>query len=158
MADETKMKLAKTEFRLVCEMLDNRHWTYKKDEDELTIHLAVNGEDIPMPLDIKVDAERQLVLMYSTMPFGVPEPARIPMAVAVACANCGIVDGGFDYDVEDGHLIFRITASFRESLISSAAFDYMVEAALSVVDRYNDKFLFVVEGKLTIEQITGFIK
>ena len=158
MAEVDKMKLAKTEFKFVCDMFENRHWTYDKDEDALSISSAVNGEDMPMPIDIRVDAERQLVMMYSSMPFDIPEDMRIPMAVAVACANCGIVDGGFDYDVEDGHLVFRITASFKESLLSRQVFDYMIDAALSIVDSYNDKFLFVVEGKLKIDQITKFIK
>lgn len=158
MTDATQLKLAKNEYALLCEMLDNRNWHYDKDEENLTIRVTVTGDDLPMQLIIRIDVERQLAVLYSSMPFEVPADMRVPMAVAVSLANCGIVDGGFDYDVEDGHLLFRLTASFRESLISSEVFDYMVDASCSMIDEYNDKFFLVVMQKMSIEQIVEFVK
>lgn len=158
MTDANKLKLAKTEFALLCEMLDNRKWHYDKNEEKLTIDVTVTGDDLPMNLVIRIDVDRQLAILYSSMPFEIPKDMRVPMAVAVSLANCGIVDGGFDYDVEDGHLVFRLTASFKESLISSEVFDYMVDASCSMIDEYNDKFFMVVMQKMPIDKIVEFIK
>ena len=158
MTEATQLKLAKTEFSLLCEMLDSRKWHYEKNEEKLAIDVTVTGDDLPMRLIIRIDPERQLASLLSSMPFEVPEAMRKNMAVAVSCANHGIVDGGFDYDVDDGHLVFRLTASFKESLISNEVFDYMVNASCSMIDEYNDKFFMVVMQKMSFDEIVKFIQ
>lgn len=157
MTEATQLKLAQAEYKLLCDLLDSYNWHYDKDDEKLTLYVNVKGEDLPMPIRIIIDAERQLAILHSGMTFEVPEDMRKNMAVAVSCANHDLVDGVFDYDVESGNIVFRITASFMESLIGSEVFDYMVGAACSLVDEYNDKFAAVAIQKMTIEEIVNFI-
>ena len=72
--------------------------------------------------------------------------------MAVCVANYGLVNGTFDYDLSDGEIRFRIVSSFRESILSEELFNYMVLVAASTIDDYNDKFLMVSKGMLTIQQ------
>lgn len=155
--DKKKLKQAQTVYDDFCTMLDEREWTYDK-ADNLVIETGARGDDLAMDLTIRVDADRQLVILHSPMPFTVPENMRKEMAVAVSCANHCMVDGDFDYDYETGKIYFRLTTSFRDSLISKEVFEYVIGVSLNTIDDYNDKFLTVVKKEMNYEQILGFIE
>jgi hypothetical protein len=150
MADEMKMKLAKQVYNTICEALDNRDWHYGKEEDELLVHFGVNGDDIPLQFIIVVDAERQLIRLMSPLPFKMSESKRIEGAIATCAASYGMADGSFDYDLSDGKIVFRMTASFRESLIGEGLLQYMISCSCAMVDKYNEQFLAIDKGILSI--------
>lgn len=66
-----------------------------------------------------------------------------------------MADGSFDFDLSDGSITFRMTASFRESQIGEGLIQYMISCACVMVDKYNDQFLAIDKGVLSI---TDFIK
>ncbi|MDE7264724.1 MAG: YbjN domain-containing protein [Clostridia bacterium] len=157
MADEKKLKQARAVFKALCERLDEHNWQYEKDEDRLSIECGVQGDDLPMELHIFVNPDNQLVSLLSPMPFIVPENRRSAVAVAVCQANSFMVDGSFDFDYTTGKLLFRLTASYRESLISKEVFTYMISVSGHTIDEYNDKFLMIAKNDMTFEQIIEFI-
>ena len=152
MAQENEMKLAQSVYDTICRMLDDKGFSYKKFEDDLVIATKVNGEDIPIDILIFVHAKQQVVRILSPMPFDVPEEKRIDMAVAVNVANFGIVDGSFDYNIADGNIRFRITASYRDSILSKNVFEYMFMTCAVTTDDYNDKFMMLAKGMISLEQ------
>lgn len=154
--DKNKLKQAQTVYADFCTMLDEHNWKYDK-ADNLVIETGARGDDLAMDITIRVDADRQLVVLHSPMPFTVPENMRKQMAVAVSRANHGMVDGDFDYDYESGKIYFRLTTSFRDSLISKEVFEYVIGVSCSTIDDYNDKFLAVVKKEMTIDQILNYI-
>ena len=155
--DKKKLQLAQKVYNDFCAMLDEHHWTYDK-RDNLVIETGARGDDLGMDISIKVDADRQLVILHSPMPFTVPDNMRKEMAVAVSCANHGMVDGDFDYDYETGKIYFRLTTSFRDSLVSKEVFAYVIGVSCNTIDDYNDKFLMVVKKNMTIDEILNFIQ
>lgn len=158
MTDEKNIKAAKAVYADICAMLDGRKWSYNRRESEWLIQTSARGDDLAIDIRIKVDVERQLVILYSPMPFVVPETMRREMAVAVACANRGMVDGSFDYKYETGKILFRLVASYRNSLISKEVYDYVLSVSCSTVDDYNDKFFSAINRKMSIEEIRNYIK
>ena len=92
------------------------------------------------------------------MPFAVPENRRTALAVAVSQANNGMVDGSFDFDYLSGRIVFRMTSSYRESLIGKQLFEYMLSCACFTIDEYNDKFLMVAKNEMSAEEILDYIK
>ena len=74
----------------------------------------------------------------------------VDMAVAVAASNWGMVDGSFDYSLSDGNLIFRMAASYRDSMIGDELLSYMLGVVCGTVDRYNDRFLMLCKGTLSL--------
>jgi hypothetical protein len=62
------------------------------------------------------------------------------------------VDGCFDYDLSDGQILFRLTSSYRDSLLSEALFEYMVMVSASTIDKYNDRFFMLAKGMISLEQ------
>ena len=158
MAEDKDLKLAKEVYKSICAILDGDNWHYEKDEENLIINCGAQGEDLPIPIIIEVDKQRQIVTILSQMPFIVPEKQRTALAIAVSQANNGLVDGNFDYDSLSGRIIFRMTSSYRKSLIGKELFAYMLMCTCFTVDKYNDKFLVVAKNEMSIADILGFIE
>lgn len=154
MADENKITLAKNVYNTLCAAIERREWRFDKDEENLVVHFGVSGDDIPMQFIMVVDAERQLIRLLSPMAFKMSESKRMDGAIATCVASFGLADGSFDYDLADGTIVFRMTASFRESTIGEGLFQYMISCSCAVVDEYNDKFLAIDKGLMSI---TDFI-
>ena len=158
MADNANLKQAQTAFKSLCAMLDENDWHYEKDEEKLAIECSARGDDLPMDITVHVDAERLLVILISHMPYKIPEDKRTALAVAVTLANNNMVDGSFDYDFLNGRILFRLTSSFRDSLVSKEMFRYMLFVSCGTIDEYNDKFLIVAKKNMSMEEIIDFIK
>lgn len=155
MSEELKLAMAKAEYQSVCQALDDRNWKYNKDDDKLLISFGVNGEDLPLDILIYVDVQRSLVRVLSKLPFKMNEDKRMEGAVAVCAANYGMVDGGFDYDLSDGSILYRVAACFNGSCISKNLYQYLISCACVTVDKYNDQFLALNKGMISL---SDFIK
>ncbi len=151
MENEKELRLAQSTFETLCHALDNMEWRYKADASKLMIQFGVSGEDIPMQFVVLCDAQRQLIRLMSFLPFKMGEDKRIEGAVATNYVNYQLAEGCFDYHVGDGQIIFRMTSSFRESLISPELFIHMIQLACFTVDKYNDRFLMISKGLLSID-------
>lgn len=151
MANEQDLKLAKTIYNQICDVMDARGWKYNKHEENNVVHFTVVGEDIPMEFIAFVDVERQIVSLMSQLPFKFAADKRLEGAIVTSSANYAIADGCFQYDITDGEIGFKITSSYRNSLISNETIDYMIGCSSSVVDEFNDKFLMVSKGVMSVE-------
>ena len=145
-----KMANAQQVYETLCKALDRRGWKYGKDEEKLLVHFGVRGDDIPMNFIIVVDAERQLVRLMSPLPFKMSEEKRMEGAIATCAATYGMADGSFDYDLSNGEIVFRMTASIRESQLGDGLFQYMISCACAMADKYNDQFLALDKGIMSI--------
>lgn len=157
MAEVNNVAQAKAAFDTLCQALEHHEWHYEKDEEKLSIECGAQGEDLPMKLTIKVDAERMLIMVLSHLPFVIQEDKRLEVAIAVSAINNALVDGCFDYDVASGHMFFRMTNSFLESTVSEEVFAYLLYCSCQTIDEYNDKFLMLAKGMLSIEQFLAAI-
>ncbi|MBP5194341.1 MAG: YbjN domain-containing protein [Clostridia bacterium] len=158
MADERAVRQAKVTYDTLCRMLDEINWRYERDEENFTIDSGSSGEDLPIQFRIIVDPERMIVSLISPLPFDIPDEKRVEMAIAVSMVNYSIVDGSFDYDYTDGTLLFRMTSSFRESLIGKDVFKYMIAVSCKTIDDYNDKFLMIVKDVMSLVDLFKFIE
>jgi hypothetical protein len=133
-------------------MLEKRDWKFEEYKDDLIIKSAIKGEDLPIEFLLLVKPKNQVVQFISTLPFNMPEDKRVEGAIAVSVANYGLVDGSFDYDISDGEIRYRLTSSYRESILSDDLFEYMIMCAASTVDDYNDRFFMLAKGMIDVEK------
>lgn len=152
MADEKKLAAAKSMFATFCQALDSNDWKYKKNEEKLRIDCGARGDDLPMDLVIDVDDERGFVMVISNLPFRIQEDKRVECAAAVCAVNNVLVHGCFDFNVADGNMFFRMTNSFIDSILSEDLCAYMLYCACQTIDEYNDKFLMLSKGMLSLEK------
>ena len=151
MANDNKLENAMLAYRTICSALDARDWKYKEDTDKLLVNFGVNGEDLPMEFIIFADADRQLIRLMSLLPFKMSEAKRMEGAIATGAVNWKLADGSFSYDLFDGTIVFKMAASFQESTIGVGLIQYMISCACAIVDEYNDKFLAIDKGVLSIQ-------
>ena len=150
MVDE-ELERAHKVYETLSTTLDSLKLYYQKNDEMLSIDCGAQGEDLQMEITIEVDAERQLIMLLSHMPFVISEDKRLDVAIATSVANNGLVDGSFDFDITDGHMFFRMTSSFIESEIGSELFMYMLMVSCRTIDEYNDKFLMLNKGIMSVE-------
>ena len=153
MADENKMRLSKQVYQTLCKALDNRGWSYKKEQDRLLVYFGVNGDSMPIQVVIVVDASRQLIRLMSPLPFKMSESKRADGAIATCAVSYGMADGSFDYDLDDGTISFRMTEYFENCLIDEDLFNYMIDCSCAMVERYADRFLALEKGNITITDL-----
>ena len=152
MSDSNKIELANKTFSTICLALDKENWPYQKDEQNLRIECKAQGDDMPIELIVRVDPEGMRVTVLSHIPFVIQEDKRLEMAIAISAVNSILVDGCFDYDVTSGHIFFRMTNSFFESELGAEVFNYMLYCSCQTIDDFNDKFLMIAKGMLSLEQ------
>lgn len=148
---EEKKENAQKVYKTLCTTLDKHEWHYRKSDESLSIECEAQGEDLPMKITIEVDSDRQLVLLLSHLPLVIPEDKRLDVAIATSIVNDKLVDGSFDYNISDGHMFFRMTNSFIESEIGNELFTYMLMVSFYTIDEYNDRFLMLGKGMMSIE-------
>lgn len=151
--DEAKaLKQAQSVYETICKTLDNRQWKYQRHDEDLVISCGARGEDLPMDILLIVNPKAQVVSLISPMPFKISEDKRVDGALAVCVANHGLINGSFDYNLGDGQIRFRLVSSYRESILSEELFNYMIMVSAGTIDQYNDRFLMIAKGAMTIQQ------
>ena len=158
MSDEKKMLAGKAAFKVLCDMLDEKEWIYDKDEENLEISCQVSGDDLPIEVRMRVNTGMELVTMYSEFPYEIPENKRTEMGLAVNAVNWTLVDGSFDYDSVRGKTVFRITTSYKDSLIGAGALEYILIVGCNTVDQFNDLFLAYIKDNITWEKFLEKVK
>ena len=142
--------LANNIYKSLCEFIKKKGWAFTKDDDNLSVSFGTYGNDLNMNFFIVVDFERELVRLYSPMDYKMSESKLFEGAIMTCIANFELLDGSFDYDVSDGSIAFRMTASYGDELLGETLFDYIISYSIMCVDKYNDIFLAIDKGYTTV--------
>lgn len=152
----TNEKLAAKTYHTLCKALDNMKWRYEKDEKGLIVRTSAVGDDLSMKLFIKVNADNSVMYLKSAMPFTVPEDKRDLFCRAAIVANWQMLNGSFEMDVSDGYLAFKLVVPFMNTDVSVEVCNYMIKVSCSMVDKFNDKFKDLADGKMTLSEFEAF--
>ncbi|MBQ8029385.1 MAG: hypothetical protein IJ262_08290 [Clostridia bacterium] len=139
-------------YQTICSALDMDNWNYEKDEEKLVVKTGARGDDLPMDLILRVNTKLKIVSLFSFLPVKFPKDKIVEGAVATCMATYGLADGSFDFDLSDGSVLFRLTSSYRESIISEEVIKYMLYVGASTIDEYNDRFLMLAKGMIDIDK------
>ena len=148
--NEKQLEKAKEVYANLCKMLDEDEWKYNKDEEKMVIYFTTRGEDIPMDFVLYIDPSPGLIRLLSRLPFEINKEKMIDAAIAVCAINYRLINGSFVIDITDGDLLFRMNQAYIDSEIGPELFKYMVFSSIFMVDEYNDKFLMLNKGNLSI--------
>lgn len=148
--DKKELQLrAKEVFDICLSELDSKKWVYDADEENLLVKFVVKGEDLPLRISFLIDAERQLITVYS--PIVTDAVDKIAMlSVAVSQINTFIADGRFITDINNGTVYFKINSCYMGSLIGEEVFDYLIDITCYMVDEYNEKLQAIADGELEL--------
>ena len=142
---------ARTVYEAFKQWFDDKGFHYDAYDDEMAISLTVRGEDLPQPTIVRVMEERDVVQILSPIPGKIPEEKRQELAVAVAVANYGLINGGFDFDINDGEIRYRLCQSFKEATVNQEMIGYLMNIVFFTTDKYNDSFYMLGKDMLSLE-------
>ena len=149
--EDNKQVMAQKMFEALCAFMDASALVYEKDEKELEVTVGFSGDDLPLKFTLSIDAERELFKIGSLLPFTFREDKRVEGALVTSFANYILANGCFDYSYEKGAVYFRLTTSYRDSLVSGRALGLLLAIAGDIVEKYNDKFLLVSLGAMSVD-------
>lgn len=149
---EINIKSAQEHFDLICRNLDEHNCKYDKNPEELAVSLTVSGKSLPITLRFFIDAEHELITLYSIMSFEIPEEKRLEAAVAVGKINYMLTLGNLNLDINTGKIYFNINVSYRDSRLGSEVITNMLSSTLTVVSDFAEKFFMLSKGYLSLEK------
>lgn len=152
MADEKKLREAQAVYESICATYEAQGLKFDRHDEDFVITFSMRGEDIPMEFVMQVCVDAQIVRLYSRLPVSVGEDKTVEMALATVYANSKILNGAFDYDLQERTLSFNIFTAYHDSILGGEVFSYMLGVAAGTVDRVNDLFLMLGKGMITLEQ------
>ncbi len=141
-------------YQTIIDALDGREWRYKRDDEKLTVNYKVGGDDLPMDFILSVDEDRELIRLFSPLPFTFEEDKRVEGALSTCHATAKLANGCFEYDLSDGMVVFRLVQPYENCDISVDLINYMISVSCRTVDDYNDKLFAVSKGYV---KITDFL-
>lgn len=153
---ELKQTYAQRAFDRLCQVLDNMKWKYNRDVANRIITTTAVGNDLTINLRMVVSEERRLMYIKSVMPFEVSEGKRDLVGKALHIANYSILNGCFEYDQFAGRLGFRIVIPFFDCELSEEVYRYAVMLTCQMVDKFNDKILNLINGKMSLQEFREF--
>ena len=143
---------AREVYSLIINTLNAKGWNFDRDDENMVIRTGVAGDDLPINFVIIVNERNGVMQFLSSLPIHMPEDMRVDGAIAVAIANYGMVDGSFDYDINDGEIRFRLTTAFRDGTLGTDNVEYLIGVGAGMVEKYNDRFFMLAKGMISIEQ------
>lgn len=148
--DAAKRARAEQVYAAVCAWLDSRGWEGDRDPEKLGVRFGLSTEDMPVHCNFTVNAEKQLLYVYSPIPFYMRESMRTEGAVMTGVASACLRDGSFDYKMATGRICFRLATSLCGLEIGAETMEYFVNCTHAVVDHFNDRFEAVNNGQLSL--------
>ena len=125
----------------------------EKLEDRYVIRFNMSGDDVPMRFFIYINPDKRLITLHSPQPVTFSAD-KIDLGCKAICAiNYRLSDGDFQIDVRDGEVLFNMSNSYADSLISTEVFDYMLGMSINIVDEFNDQLLMLAKGMLSLDDI-----
>lgn len=146
------MSKAQQVYQSVLTHLQKTKFRFEPIESSMMIHVEVNTEDLPIHAFIRILEDKDVLQIICPQGSKVPEDKRIETAVAVAVANYGMINGGFDLDMSDGSLHFRLTHSYQAALPDDDQLHYLIGCALTTMNQYNDRFFMLSKGMMDLEK------
>lgn len=139
MADKNEMISANRVYESLLNIVRKNKYDFDDDEEIMTVNFDVKREKNFIPFTITVDAERQLIRLYSPLDVQIDENNRFEACVNICRCSCELDMGSFDYDLYSGSIEFRMATSFNGSLISDKQIENMISYTCGVVKKYTDR-------------------
>ncbi len=155
--DKKKQKRAKAVYDMICDALYEKNIKALVSESDKIVFVSVEA-DIPVKIMTTIDEERQIIRMIATLPFRFPEDKRVDGAIAACTTNFFMKEGGFDFDCEEGGILFRLCSTFADSDISPEVYLLMLAYAFQTVDFYDNKFYGLASGQITLQDFLDIFK
>ena len=148
--DDIKQKIATSVYNTIISVLDGKGYETKRDDDNLTAYCHVQSDVLPISFAVIVDAEKQLLTIVESSSITFPKDSLTDGAIAACVTNCLLVDGSFHFEYATGNMLFRISSSFKDSVISADVFEYLLRRTYNTILTYGPELTKLANGGIMI--------
>jgi hypothetical protein len=124
--------------------LSRHQWPYEDRGQALATPVA--GKNGSWVAFFEIREEDDQLLVYSIIPFDVPEVRRTEAARYLTRANFGLAIGNFELDLDDGEVRYKTSIDVEGAQIVEPLIDHLFLANVVTVDRYLNGLRAVIEG------------
>ncbi|MCM1439109.1 MAG: YbjN domain-containing protein [Roseburia sp.] len=156
MSEKTSVKFAKKNFKTLCKTLDQNKWKYEKDKKNFKINIDPDFNDVDFNVRISFNTGLEIISVYIPVSTA-PRDRREIAAIAVSVANYDFIAGSFDYNCMSGNIIFRMTSTYADSLLSAKVFEYLLNQSCKIVKNYRSKIREACEKNLSEDGVIKLI-
>ena len=154
---ENDMAKAQEVYENLCTTLSEADLKYEREDEELKIVFTLYGEDIPMKFVVYINPAQYCIRLISWLPFEIVEAKMVDAAVVTCAINQQLGMGTFMFDIADGSVGFKLVQSYMDSEIGKDLLLFMISISQHIVDRYNDKYLMLSKGNLSLKDFLAEI-
>lgn len=143
-------------YQTAIKAFDELKWHYNRDDENQVITCNVKGDDLTIKIFFRVMTNQNTMYVLSEMPFSIKEDKRMEMCVATTIANNTMLNGSFELNIETGYLGFKVLCPFDGMTPTTEVCKHLIGLTCNMTDIYNDKFLAVANGGMTLNQFKEF--
>ena len=154
-------KQAEAVYDTVCRALEGMGMKILKDRNEDGSLVAVSrviSDEFKLTLILMVRHQIDTITLIAGLPLTVPLKLRMWMAAAVCTVNGAIFEGNFNYDMEAGSVLYRLTENYLDTQIGEKQIRSMVTKAVRTIDIYGIKMRRFCEEIVTLEEFIEDVK
>lgn len=146
--DEKMLQDARAQFGILKKMLDQMDVTYHADEEDLILSIP------KLMLTLALLPQTYTMILLSDKLLTVNGDKRIDIALAVCAINqCFFRLGGFDYNIQNGALYFRVAQHYYGSSLSESSINFMLASAAAGIKDHLGKLRQICDGTLSLQEL-----
>ena len=144
---------AREMYELVLSVIKRKKWEVEERPDDLELVLNMDGEDLPISMNIRIKERLEAISIFCNLPFEMSEENRMSVAAAINFINGTIPEGNFDFSLKTGDVGFRYTALYSEgSIISDKLVEKMLDGTVSALNHYTAMIFALSKGMIDLEK------
>ena len=122
-------------------------WVAERMDDAVpTLRFLVQGESGAWRCYIRAWDDAPVLAVYGVFPVDTPPDRRARMADAVARANRGLDVGNFEFDPDDGELLFKTALALGDEPPTPGSVRALLHANIDTLDRFFPVFAALLYG------------
>ncbi len=125
---------------------------------EYTIDVLVGNREASEAMTFNVDGDRGLILLYSAISLIVPKEQSRDFSYAVSVLNASLSGGSFDYDIDTGEVVFRISGNPLVRDENDPLVYYMLARAFETVNTIKRRLKDLAEGELGMRDFFAILR
>ena len=127
-------------------------WKFQELGDHV-IRYTYTGKDFPMDFLVMIRDKADMVLFRTVMPCRIPDDKMTEALLATHMANNKFRMGEFVLDFERKQVSFALNPLYEDATPREEWFIYLMQLAHMVADEYNDKFMMLAKGMISLQDI-----
>lgn len=144
--------------KTLIEYFQKKDLAYKSNEGENIIRSSFKIGNKLGVIDLETIIRDNMYVVIAEFPLHVYKEKTSSISEYVLRANWGMIKGCFDFEVDDGKIIFRYTNDLHDTTITDDEIEDSLYLPLSMMQQYGDGFLEVIVNNKSPKEVINAIE